>query len=77
MKTCVICEAGWILIGEKTTSNDTSMCLKESAVVRRWSNGIGIGGIAKAKYKDDYILDPIGDVEIRQNKVLFEIPCEW
>lgn len=40
-------------------------------------DGRGIGGIAKAEYKDEYILDPIGNVEIRQNKVLFEILCEW
>lgn len=77
MKICVVCEAGWILIGEKTTSSDMVMYLKEAAVVRRWNNGKGIGGIAKAENKDGYILDPIGDVEIRQSKVLFEIPCEW
>lgn len=30
-----------------------------------------------AEYKDEYTLDPIGDVDIRVGKILFEIPCEW
>ena len=77
MKTCVICESGWIIIGEKAATTDTTMCMREASVVRRWDNGKGIGGIAKAENKDEYVLDSIGDVEIRQGKVLFEIPCEW
>lgn len=75
---CVICEYGWIIKGvkdERTTAD--VLILKDASVVRRWSNGKGIGGIAKAENKDEYILDAIGEVEIRQNKVLFEIPCEW
>ena len=77
MKICVVCENGWILIGSKGITTDNVLCLHDASVVRKWSNGRGIGGIAKAEYKDEYILDPIGNVEIRQNKVLFEIPCEW
>ena len=75
---CVICEYGWIIKGEKDEhSTEKILILKDASVVRRWSNGKGIGGISKASNKDEYILDPIGDVEIRQRKVLFVIPCEW
>lgn len=79
MNVCVVCEYGWIIKGIKdaTSSNDKIMVLHDSSVVRSWSNGKGIGGIAKADNKNEYILDEIGDVEIRQEKVLFEIPCEW
>lgn len=79
MNVCVVCEYGWIIKGIKdvTSSNDKIMVLHDASVVRRWSNGKGIGGIAKASNKDEYVLDEIGDVEIRQEKVLFEIPCEW
>ena len=79
MNVCVVCEYGWIIKGIKDVeaSNDNIMVLHNSSVVRRWTNGKGIGGIAKASNKDEYTLDKIGDVEIRQNKVLFEIPCEW
>ncbi len=73
----IVCEAGWIICGtEEKTTKDT-IELKEASVVRRWSNGKGIGGLAKAEYKNDYTLDEIGDVSIKQSKVLFVIPCEW
>lgn len=79
VKTCVVCESGWIIIGEKDDklSNGIEMILHNSSVVRRWNNGKGIGGIAKSENMDEYTLDYIGDVSIRQNKILFVIPCEW
>lgn len=78
MNVCVVCEYGWIIKGVKDEkSTDSIMVLHEASVVRRWNNGKGIGGIAKKENRYEYILDAIGDVEIRQNKVLFEIPCEW
>lgn len=78
MKICVICECGWIIIGDKDASkiNTTTIYLCNASVVRRWSNGKGIGGIAKKENRDEYTLDPIGDVEIYQSKILFIIPCE-
>ena len=74
---CIICESGWIIAGIITREGEDKISLKESAVVRRWNNGRGIGGIAKAEYKGEYTLDPIGDVEIMRGKILFMIPCEW
>lgn len=75
--TCFVCEYGWIVIGKETGRTENAVTLKESSVVRRWTNGKGIGGIAKVENKNEYTLDAIGDVVIRLSKVLFEIPCEW
>lgn len=77
MNSCFVCEYGWILIGKVTDRTANEIGLTDASVVRRWSNGKGIGGIAKAANKKEYTLDAIGDVSIRLNKVLFEIPCEW
>lgn len=77
MMTTYVCEYGWIVIGKETGRTAESVTLSEASVVRRWTNGKGIGGIAKAENKDEYTLDAIGDVVIRLGKVLFEIPCEW
>lgn len=74
---CVVCECGWIIVGIKGEGDMDKMLLTNASVVRIWSNGKGIGGIAKAKNKNEYTLDEIGDVFIRTNKILFEIPCEW
>ena len=78
MNVCVVCEYGWIIKGVKDSKSDeNNLILHDASVVRKWNNGKGIGGIAKEANKEDYTLDIIGDVIIRQNKVLFEIPCEW
>lgn len=73
----IVCEAGWIICGTEEKATKDTLELKEASVVRRWNNGKGIGGLAKEKYKKDYTLDEIGDVSIKQSKVLFTIPCEW
>lgn len=77
MNTCYVCEAGWILIGTKDSSDDKTVKLTNASVVRKWTNGRGIGGISKAEYAEEYTLDVIGDVVIYKEKILFEIPCEW
>lgn len=74
---CYVIEAGWIIVGKEVNRTDDMVELTNASVVRSWSNGRGIGGIAKAEYKDEYTLDAIGDVEIAKSKILFEIPCEW
>ena len=74
---CIVCEYGWIIVGVKSKSSSETIALSNASVVRRWANGKGIGGIAKAENKKEYTLDFIGDVLIYQSKVLFEIPCEW
>lgn len=75
--TIVVIESGWIMVGEMTNPSTQTTLLKNASVVRRWNNGKGIGGLAKAEYKDEYTLDPVGSVSIQTSKILFEIPCEW
>ena len=77
MNTCFVCEYGWVIIGKVVERDENEVRLTDASVVRRWMNGKGIGGIAKAENKDEYTLDAIGDVVIRLGKILFEIPCEW
>lgn len=72
-----VCEYGWILCGIESGHNADVITLDGASVVRRWTNGKGIGGLAKAENKSEYKLDPIGAVAISRNKVLFTIPCEW
>ena len=75
--TIVVIESGWIMVGEMTNPSTQTTLLKNASVVRRWSNGKGIGGLAKEENKREYTLDPVGSVSIQTSKILFEIPCEW
>lgn len=75
--TIVVIESGWIMVGEMTNPSTQTTLLKNASVVRRWTNGKGIGGLAIEKNKDEYTLDPVGSVSIQTSKILFEIPCEW
>ena len=75
--TIVVIESGWIMVGEMTNLSTQTTLLKNASVVRRWNNGKGIGGLAKAENKHEYTLDPVGSVSIQTSKILFEIPCEW
>ena len=74
---CIVCEYGWIVCGIEAERDGETISLYDASVVRIWSNGRGIGAISKTEYKEEYTLDEIGKVDIRTNRVLFEIPCEW
>lgn len=76
-KIIAVCEYGWILCGDIMLEDTDNLVLSKSSVVRKWSNGKGIGGLAKAENKEEYTLDAIGDVVINKTKILFRIPCEW
>jgi len=75
--TIVVCENGWILVGMIMNENPQTIQVTKAQVVRKWTNGRGIGGLVKNEYKSEYTLDPIGEVSINKSKILFTIPCEW
>lgn len=72
---CVIADRGWIFEGYRV--GDSGYSLTNAHVVRSWSNGRGIGGLAKPQYKDEYKLDEIGCISINPDSVIAEIPLEW
>ena len=75
-RTCIVLDYGWIIEG-KVVERGEIIRLEDASVVRRWSNGRGIGAIADPTHKDEYTLDPIGDVGVYARRVLFEIPLRW
>lgn len=72
---CVIADRGWIFEGYQDQEDLNR--LTNAHVVRKWSNGLGIGGIAKPEHKDDYTLDYIGCIDINRRAVIAVIPLEW
>lgn len=75
--SAIVCEYGWIICGVVSSEDAHGLALTDASVVRKWTNGKGIGGIAYSESKDEYTLDYIGNVLIKKRKILFVIPCEW
>ena len=75
---CVIATNGWIFEGYRDTEADTSnIALADAHVVRRWDNGLGIGGLADPDHKAEYTFDAIGSMEVYSDKVIAVIKLRW
>ncbi len=67
---CVICTNGWIFEGRKVGEEDGDLLLADAHVVRKWENGLGIGGIADPEHFGDYTLDAVGSVRVHGRAVI-------
>lgn len=72
---CVIATNGWIFEGYADDPNASNITLRNASVVRKWSNGKGIGGIAKEENSGDYTLDWCGTVCI--HRIVAVVGIEW
>lgn len=70
-----ICTQGWIFEGRMAERYR----LTDAHVVRKWSNGRGIGGLQKSAHKDEYTLDALpSGIELEPSAVLAVLPItEW
>lgn len=74
---CIIIDKGWIIEGTVASRRGGVIRMEDASVVRSWRNGRGIGAIADPAHKDEYTLDPIGNVSVYESRALFEIPLGW
>lgn len=72
---CVIADRGWIFEGYRSEEDPNT--LRDAHVVRKWSNGLGIGGLADPMHKADYTLDELGSVSVSASAVIAVVPLEW
>lgn len=72
----VIAQRGWIFIGYKDKSVKDELVLLNAEVVRKWSNGKGIGGLAE---KDDsaYVRDAVGTIRFPNEAIICAIDVRW
>ena len=73
----VVAQRGWIFEGYRDKNVVDKIRLLNTNNVRKWENGRGLGGLAKAEYKSEYKLDPFGIVEFAPEGVICTILCEW
>lgn len=75
---CVIATNGWIFEGYTTQNDETAdIVLTDAHVVRRWNNGLGIGGLADPAHKEEYTLDAIGNIAVYTSRVVAVIALRW
>ena len=76
---CVIATNGWIFEGwrDDAMTDDNGIQLTRAHVVRKWTNGLGIGALADPEHKDEYTLDRMQDVYVYADKVIAVIPLRW
>lgn len=72
---CIIADRGWIFEGYREGNEGGK--LTNAHVVRKWDNGLGIGGLANPCNKDDYTLDYIGCIELAPNAIIAVIHLGW
>jgi hypothetical protein len=73
----VIAQRGWIFEGHRDRGAEGRIRLLGASVVRSWSNGRGIGGLAKEAHREEYTLDWAGTVEFAPEGVIATIQCEY
>lgn len=73
----IVAERGWILEGYQTVREGGDVLLTGARVVRKWSNGLGLGGLVKLKHKDEYVLDNMGEVLVSRDAIIFTVFLEW
>lgn len=66
----IIAQRGWIFEGLRNKEVTDKIQLLNANVVRKWSNGRGIGGLTKVENKDDYTLDPVGVVSFPNEAII-------
>lgn len=78
---CVIATNGWIFEGYRDDrycrEDDGPVFLCRAHVVRCWDNGMGISGLADPLHKDEYELDPMGEVCVYAKSVVAFFPLMW
>lgn len=74
----VIAQRGWIFEGHRDKSITDEIVLLNAHVVRRWTNGKGIGGLAFKSSENDYTLDDVPTVRFKPEAVICTLDIvEW
>lgn len=73
----VIAQRGFIFIGHQNLGVSDKVQLLNASIVRKWTNGRGIGGLVKEAHKDEYTLDPVGQVEFSPEGIIATLKVEY
>ncbi len=76
MKTILVLQRGWVVVGDLTTEDASKVRLENASVIRRWGTTKGLGQLALEGPQKATELDPCGVVETHPLAIVLRIPCE-
>ena len=75
MKTILVLQRGWVVVGDLVDDSETKVTLNNASVVRRWGTKKGLGELALQGPQPSTILDPCGVVEAHPQAIVLRMPC--
>jgi hypothetical protein len=75
MKTILVLQRGWVVVGDIVEDNDMRVRLEQASVIRRWGTTKGLGQLALSGPQSATVLDACGAVEAHPQTIVLRIPC--
>jgi len=76
MKTILVLQRGWVVVGDIANENKAAVRLTNASIIRRWGTTKGLGQLAIEGPQPSTVLDPCSIVEAHPQAVVLRIPCE-
>lgn len=76
MKTILVLQRGWVVVGDLTEETDAKVRLENASVIRRWGTSKGLGELALGGPTSKTVLDPCGVVEAHPLALVLRMPCD-
>lgn len=76
MKTILVLQRGWVVVGDLSDENDARVTLTNASVIRRWGTKAGLGELALKGPQKDTVLDACGGVLVHPQAIVLRMPCE-
>lgn len=70
----VVCQRGWVVVGNVSEEADV-LVITSTSIVRRWGTTSGLGQLAKNGPLEDTQLDPAGTVRVHKLSVVLQLDC--
>ena len=76
MRSIYVLNHWWVVVGQPTGGDETTLNLTDAAVIRRWGTEKGLGQLAATGPATKTILDPIGVLNLNRADIIMSMPCQ-
>ena len=76
MKTILVLQRGWVVVGDLECDTETLVRLKHASVIRRWGTTKGLPQLAQEGPQPNTILDGCTVVEVHPLAIVLRLPTK-